>query len=997
MTTTERIKACLKNNIMTDVALVGDDGIPIAAIRCVLGSASPVLKEMLYTSTIATPTSSSDTIHNGGVLTSKDEDGLVLMLQPQKSLMIRIPGFRRRTIKALVEYCCSDSNLMQTSFFKSIFPHKNTTTTTTKTTASSFRIPINPAKAVTDLLDFANIAIKYEIPKVPQQVVDDFVIPLTKQVPPMACIVMNYLLTVEFPDSPNEKRQQHQHRHEQQQQRNASSTHVDMTVPFDCQDNPPTPPSFQRSSRRTCKEKKDAEKVVSAAAALTKLYTTAVHIIRTQPYLALEPYDTRATIVPPPASTGGSHVPATISSNSSSTGTILWSLAGSENHSVQHPSSSGVTKSAGEGGTVGGVLALHAKTFAKILQDTEVEADELFLFRQLLRWHEYHSDKLRSLSAAPTRQMNQQHDSKREDRSQKHKIAVTSMTGINHADSDDEDSLLCRSNLDDLLLSSADSSSNEDTEDPCKVLQSTGSAASLARDDSKSMPKTPGSTQDGCTMHPLKSDDDNHGYLCPDPTSVCRKLVQHIDLAAIDPHPLKEFVSGAEFVDAKFVMDALWQQVFLANDQGGLSFASVVRGTGGPRASLPEGLHEVTNNTPKKVSHPHHQKVRSSQHQSFSSHILVHGAGVEECNGIYTQVTTQQITSKEEGGSLATCGVWDNMPTLMTISSDTTDSSDRQHWASPHTTPCPTAANVATCICLRFVKQSKRKQQNKGNKWYLVCRRELLEESARLSPLTFHHQWSIIEEDNRDGGQLRVLYEWEQGNGAKDQFMGPPKIQGGPPTISSAPIVLDSSTLQKFPETGWTCVRDRYFPTPTLKWFRPRHGCPLLVVPQEILLERPIHKTIAKAPCVAAMTNGVPMPQPPPPPRYPKALSGLPMLKPSESLYGLGVSMPPPPPPPRYPKALSGLPMLEPSESLYGLSILSSSCPTPKNHRVKITIRDEKLDTHNDGRKSLNCTDEIECQTSNTTASSSFQVHKARDRVSLADASMETSALDDQC
>ena len=197
------------------------------------------------------------------------------------------------------------------------------------------------------------------------------------------------------------------------------------------------------------------------------------------------------------------------------------------------------------------------------------------------------------------------------------------------------------------------------------------------------------------------------------------------------------------------------------------------------------------------------------------------------------------------------------------------------------------------------------------------------------------------------------------------------QVPGHPSTVAVAPMVLDSSSLQRFPESGWTCVRDRYLPAPTLKWFRPRHGCPALVVPTRNPLKLNVRKAPAKLPTAAVAC---------------KQFSIL------------------PPPPPPYPKLVSRPPILKPTDSIYSDSIMSSvpAVETKSNNRrvnTKNTRKNnESLGTPNDGEGSLNVTidQEVDIVTTATTATSSFRIYKGRERVSLADASIATSVLDDQ-
>ena len=155
MSVTERLLACLRNETMTDVALVGDDGIPVPACRYILGSASSVFQPLLYGNVLRK--------HNPQQSCTEDSSTVTIRASNQKSLT------------ALVEFCCSDE--LNTSIW----------------------CDAHPLEIVQDTVALAKLAHTYEIPKL-QQCAKDFLHPLMLAYPPLACNVFNLADAVATPD-----------------------------------------------------------------------------------------------------------------------------------------------------------------------------------------------------------------------------------------------------------------------------------------------------------------------------------------------------------------------------------------------------------------------------------------------------------------------------------------------------------------------------------------------------------------------------------------------------------------------------------------------------------------------------------------------------------------------------------------------------------------------------------------------------------------------------
>ncbi|CAB9514524.1 expressed unknown protein [Seminavis robusta] len=147
MSVTERLIACLRNETMTDVALVGDDGIPVPAARYILGSASAAFQPLLYG--------------------NSNRDG--------NSSTVNIRESNQKSLTALVEFCCSDE--LNTSIW-----------------ADS-----HPLEIVQDTVALAKLGHTYGVPTL-QMRVKEFLNPLMLAYPPLACSVFNLADSIATPD-----------------------------------------------------------------------------------------------------------------------------------------------------------------------------------------------------------------------------------------------------------------------------------------------------------------------------------------------------------------------------------------------------------------------------------------------------------------------------------------------------------------------------------------------------------------------------------------------------------------------------------------------------------------------------------------------------------------------------------------------------------------------------------------------------------------------------
>lgn len=129
--------------------------------------------------------------------------------------------------------------------------------------------------------------------------------------------------------------------------------------------------------------------------------------------------------------------------------------------------------------------------------------------------------------------------------------------------------------------------------------------------------------------------------------------------------------------------------------------------------------------------------------------------------------------------------------------------------------------------------------------------------------------------------------------------------------------VFDSSTLHTFPEDSWSCLQKRFRPAPALKWYRPRHGPPSLIVP-------PMVATIDTQLTVEMSSSSL---------GVKASSSSLAPVKASSSSSSVLTGPPPPPPPlPRVkttsptlpPQVRTPGPVKEASTGLFGLSIVST-------------------------------------------------------------------------
>lgn len=139
MTATKRLLAGLRDGKMADIELVGDDGVRVPALRCVLACASPVLHKLLY----GDPTRATQSV-------------------------IKISGCGNKTLRALVEYCCSDE--LNASIWDGSCP---------------------PSEIVKDIVALARVSHAYGIPNMEERVLDG-INPLMGAIPPLACVVFNY-------------------------------------------------------------------------------------------------------------------------------------------------------------------------------------------------------------------------------------------------------------------------------------------------------------------------------------------------------------------------------------------------------------------------------------------------------------------------------------------------------------------------------------------------------------------------------------------------------------------------------------------------------------------------------------------------------------------------------------------------------------------------------------------------------------------------------------
>ena len=160
----DRLQACLENDKIKDLELIGRDGVRVPALRCILGSASPVLERMLYGDFAEAKQSS---IEMGDDCSSK-------------------------ALQALVEYCCSDRLNIHLWEDDDLVPATAPAQNQEKTANAS----ISNAKItdwnemMQDLVAVAKLGHTYAIPGL-QERVQDYVIPIVQEDPSLACAILN--------------------------------------------------------------------------------------------------------------------------------------------------------------------------------------------------------------------------------------------------------------------------------------------------------------------------------------------------------------------------------------------------------------------------------------------------------------------------------------------------------------------------------------------------------------------------------------------------------------------------------------------------------------------------------------------------------------------------------------------------------------------------------------------------------------------------------------
>lgn len=138
MAVSQRLIACLNNERMTDVFLVGEDNVKVAASKYILGSLSPTLQTLLY---------------NGAEGSS-----------------VIIEDCRVKTLQALVEFSCSD--MLNTNIWADT----------------------EPVEIVEDMVALAKLAEMYALPNLKHQVAE-VLCPCLVQLPSLACVAFNLVDT----------------------------------------------------------------------------------------------------------------------------------------------------------------------------------------------------------------------------------------------------------------------------------------------------------------------------------------------------------------------------------------------------------------------------------------------------------------------------------------------------------------------------------------------------------------------------------------------------------------------------------------------------------------------------------------------------------------------------------------------------------------------------------------------------------------------------------
>jgi len=139
----QRLLACLNNHRMTDVFLVGDDDVKVAASKYLLGSMSPQLQTLLYSEI--------------------------------KGSSVKVENCRAKPLQALVEFSCSD--------------YLNTL----------IWLDTDPVEIVEDMVALAKLAHTYALPNLKQQV-SDVLCPCLDQLPSLACIAFNLVDDITTPE-----------------------------------------------------------------------------------------------------------------------------------------------------------------------------------------------------------------------------------------------------------------------------------------------------------------------------------------------------------------------------------------------------------------------------------------------------------------------------------------------------------------------------------------------------------------------------------------------------------------------------------------------------------------------------------------------------------------------------------------------------------------------------------------------------------------------------
>lgn len=163
MTVTERLLACLKNPAMTDVALIGDDGIAVPASRYILGSTSTVLQPLLYGGVNLNRTTEPNVLANHK---NKHHRNQEKPNSRDRTASVNIRESNHRSLQALVEFCCSDE--LNTDIW----------------------MDYRPVEMIHDNVALAKLAHTYEIPKL-QEKIQEFLIPVVQECPSLSCLVFH--------------------------------------------------------------------------------------------------------------------------------------------------------------------------------------------------------------------------------------------------------------------------------------------------------------------------------------------------------------------------------------------------------------------------------------------------------------------------------------------------------------------------------------------------------------------------------------------------------------------------------------------------------------------------------------------------------------------------------------------------------------------------------------------------------------------------------------